>query len=319
MPRFHAVPRRASPATALALALAGLATGLTGCTGADADVPPGKTVVVASFYPVAWLAEKVGGDDVFVRTLTEPGSEPHDLELTARQVANVEDADFAVHVRGVQPAVDDAVRGHAKGRSLDAASVVRRLPPPDETDDEEAHDGVRHEEADYDPHIWLDPSRMATVATALGDRLAAADPAHAAGHRQRAAAIAARLSALDRAFQDGLKTCERREIVTAHAAFGYLADRYDLRQIPVAGVDPASEPSPKRMAGLTRRVAATGATTIFTETLASPKVARSLAREAGVRTAVLDPVEGIEDGASGDYLTIMTENLRTLRPALECP
>lgn len=307
---------RALPATALALA--GVAAGLTGCADADADVPPGKTAVVASFYPVAWLAGKVGGDDVFVRTLTEPGAEPHDLELTARQVANVVDADFAVYAKGVQPAVDDAVRTHAKGRSLDAASLVRTLPPPDETDDEEAHDGIRHREASYDPHIWLDPNRMAAVATALGGRLAAADPAHAAGYRERARATAAALTRLDREFQDGLRTCARREIITAHAAFGYLADRYGLRQIPVAGVDPSGEPSPKRLAALTRLVSATGATTVFSETLVSPKVAESLAREAGVRTAVLDPVEGIEDGASGDYLTIMRENLRTLRPALEC-
>ena len=315
MPRIR-VPSRAVPAAALALA--GLAAALTGCADADADVPPGKTVVVASFYPMAWLAGRVGGDAVFVRTLTKPGAEPHDLELTARQVASVVDAKQTVYVKGVQPAVDEAVRLHAKGRSLDAASLVRTLPPPDEVDDEEAHDGVRHREASYDPHIWLDPSRMATVATALGDRLAAADPARADGYRQRAATTAAALTTLDREFQDGLRTCARREIVTAHAAFGYLADRYGLRQIPVAGVDPASEPSPRRMAELTRRVSAAGATTIFTETLASPRVAESLAREAGVRTAVLDPAEGVADGSSADYLTIMDQNLRTLRPALEC-
>ncbi|MFC4051135.1 metal ABC transporter substrate-binding protein [Actinomadura syzygii] len=309
---------RASRAGAAALALAGLAAGTAACADAGADVPPGKTVVVASFYPVAWLAERVGGGDVVVRTLTEPGAEPHDLELTARQVASVEDADQTVYVKGVQPAVDDAVKGHAKGRSLDAASLVETLPPPGETDDAEAHDGVRHAESPYDPHVWLDPSRMAAVATALGERLAAADPAHAAGYRSRAGGAAAALGALDRAFRDGLRTCARRDIVTAHAAFGYLADRYGLRQIPVAGVDPASEPSPRRMAALTRRVAASGATTIFTETLVSPKVARSLAREAGVRTAVLDPAEGVADGADADYLTIMQGNLRALRPALEC-
>lgn len=306
---------RAVPA---ALALAGLAAGLTACADADAGVPPGKAAVVASFYPMAWLAERVGGDDVFVRTLTRPGTEPHDLELTARQVADIEDADFAVYVKGVQPAVDDAVGKHAKGRSLDAAAIVERLPPPGETDDEEAHDGVRHRESSYDPHIWLDPSRMAVVATALGERLAAADPDHAPGYRQRARATAGALTRLDRAFQDGLKTCARRDIVTAHAAFGYLADRYGLRQIPVSGVDPSGGPSPKRLAELTRLVSATGATTVFTETLVSPKVAEALAREAGVRTAVLDPVEGIEDGSPGDYLTIMQRNLRTLRAALEC-
>ncbi|HEY8481323.1 MAG TPA: metal ABC transporter substrate-binding protein [Spirillospora sp.] len=320
MPRFPGVrrpyraPRVLFPA---ALALAGLAAGLTGCADAEADVPPGKTSVVASIYPMAWLAEKVGGEDAVVKTLTEPGAEPHDLELTTRKVASLVDADLAVHVGGVQPAVDDAIRRHAK-HSLDAAGVVTTLPPPEETDDAEAHDGVRHEEASRDPHIWLDPSRMATVATALGERLAAVDPGHAAGHRGRAASTAAELAALDRAFRDGLRSCRRREIITAHAAFGYLADRYGLRQTPVAGVDPGTEPTPRRLAELTRRVSATGATTVFTETLVSPKVAESLARAAGVRTAVLDPVEGVEEGSSDDYTTIMQRNLRTLRPALEC-
>ncbi|WP_243718320.1 zinc ABC transporter substrate-binding protein [Actinomadura sp. 7K534] len=318
MPLPPVPARRALRALPAALALAGAASGLTACAGAEADVPPGKTVVVASIYPVAWLAEKVGGDAVFVRTLTAPGTEPHDLELTTRKAAAVVDADFAVHVGGVQPAVDDAVRRHAKENSLDAATVVETLPPPDETDDAEAHDGVRHEESDHDPHIWLDPTRMATVATVLGDRLADTDPAHASRYRERAAATAAELAALDRGFRAGLATCKRREIITAHAAFGYLADRYGLRQTPVAGVDPGAEPTPRRLADLTRRVSATGATTIFTETLVSPKVAESLARAAGVRTAVLDPIEGIEDGSSDDYLTIMQRNLGTLRPALEC-
>ncbi|GAA4229539.1 zinc ABC transporter substrate-binding protein [Actinomadura meridiana] len=310
-------PSRAFPAGALALAGLALA-GLTACAAADAGGPPGTTRVIASFYPMAWLTERVGGADVSVRTLTEPGAEPHDLELTARQVASVEDAGLTVYVKGLQPAVDDAVHGHAKGRSLDAAAVVRTLPPPGETDDEETHDGLRHAESSHDPHVWLDPNRMATIATALGDRLATADPAHASDYRQRAASTAAELTTLDHQFRDGLKTCARREIITAHAAFGYLADRYSLRQIPVAGVDPSSEPSPKRMAELTRRVASTGATTVLTETLVSPKVARSLAREAGVRTAVLDPVEGIEDGSTADYMTIMRDDLRTLRSALEC-
>ncbi|NDU72941.1 zinc ABC transporter solute-binding protein [Actinomadura sp. DSM 109109] len=312
-------PLRAALRTAsAALALAGLAAGGTACAGAGADVPPGRAAVVASFYPMAWLAGEVGGGDVHVRTLTDPGMEPHDLELTARQVANVQDADLAVYVGGVQPAVDDAVRRHARGRSLDAVRLVRTLPPPGETDDEEAHDGIRHREASFDPHVWLDPSRMATVATALGERLAAADPGHAAGYRERARATAQALTGLDREFRDGLATCARREIVTAHAAFGYLADRYRLRQIPVAGVDPSSEPSPKRLAELARLVSSTGATTVFTETLAGTRVAGALAREAGVRTAVLDPAEGADEGASGDYVTIMRENLRTLRPALEC-
>ncbi|GAA3948940.1 zinc ABC transporter substrate-binding protein [Actinomadura viridis] len=306
-----------------ALAVAGL-TGLTACGDAGAG-GSGKTEVVASFYPVAWLAGKVAGGDAAVQTLTRPGTEPHDLELTPRQIADVGGADYTVYVKGVQPAVDEAVRKSAAGRSLDAASVVKTIPAPskgghdEHGHDEHGHEGGEHDhDVAHDPHIWLDPSRMATIATALGDRLAAADSAHAAGYKARAAAVAGELTALDRAFQDGLKSCERETIVTAHAAFGYLADRYGLKQVSIAGVDPSAEPSPRRVAELTHEVKETGSTTIFTETLVSPKVAETLARSAGVRTAVLDPVEGVKQGSSDDYLSIMRKNLETLKPALGC-
>ncbi|WP_312874757.1 metal ABC transporter substrate-binding protein [Actinomadura litoris] len=306
-------PRRAAVAVAGLTALAGLA----GCGGAGADGPSGRLDVVASFYPAAWLAKEVGGPDVAVQTLTRPGAEPHDLELTAKQVARIEKAGLAVYVKGVQPAVDDAVAKHAKDTSLDAASLVRTLPPPaeDEEDHEHEHGGGK---AHFDPHIWLDPSRMATVATALGGKLAAADPEHAAAYKERANTVAAKLTGLDRRYRDGLRTCGRRSIVTAHAAFGYLAERYGLRQVSIAGVDPTSEPSPRRLAELTGQIKAAGATTVFTETLVSPKVGEALAREAGVRTAVLDPVEGVESGSSDDYMTIMEKNLAVLRPALGC-
>jgi zinc transport system substrate-binding protein len=325
-------PSRALPITVLAIA--GL-TGLTACGGADAGGGGGgggKTEIVASFYPVGWLAGKVGGPAAGVQTLTKPGSEPHDLELTARQIADIGKADFTVYIKGVQPAVDDAVGKHAKDKSLDGLGLVKTLPAPSEEDhgheepghEEPGHEGEGekdhgHADAEHDPHVWLDPSRMATIATALGGRLAAADPSDAAGYKSRAAAVAGELTALDQAFKDGLKSCERKTIVTAHAAFGYLADRYGLKQVSIAGVDPGSEPSPRRLADLTHEVKESKATTIFTETLVSPKVAETLARSAGVRTAVLDPIEGVKDGDSGDYLSIMRKNLETLKPALGCP
>ncbi|WP_344598408.1 metal ABC transporter substrate-binding protein [Actinomadura vinacea] len=309
---------RALPITALAVT--GLA-GLTACGGGDA-AGAGKSEIVASFYPVAWLAGKVGGPDAAVQTLTRPGTEPHDLELTARQIADVRKADYTVYVKGVQPAVDDAVSKGAKDRALDAASVIKTIPAPAADGHEHGHEGEGEQGHDHegsaDPHIWLDPSRMAAIATALGDRLAAADPGHAAGYKSRAAATAAELTRLDQAFRDGLKSCRQKTIVTAHAAFGYLADRYGLKQVSIAGVDPAAEPSPRRLAELTHEVKAAGATTVFTETLVSARVAESLARSAGVRTAVLDPVEGVKEGSSDDYLSIMRRNLDTLKPALGC-
>ncbi|SEG86438.1 zinc transport system substrate-binding protein [Thermomonospora echinospora] len=324
-------PLRAFPVTTLAVA--GL-LGLTACGSSDGttatpggDSGGGDTKVIASLYPVAWLAQKVGGRDVSVTTLTRPGAEPHGLELTPRQIADIGAAKFTIYVKGMQPAVDEAVDQHAKGKSLDAASVVKTLPSPAGADGhdhgEEEHDHGEEEhghedEVSYDPHVWLDPNRMATIATALGDKFAATDSAHATGYRERARSVAAELNALDQSYRNGLRACKRDTVVTAHAAFQYMVDRYGLKQISIAGIDPGSEPSPARLAELTKEIKAAGATTVFTETLVSPKVAETLAKESGVSTAVLDPVEGVQEGASDDYISIMRKNLETLRPALEC-
>lgn len=268
----------------------------------------GKAEIVAAFYPLAWLAGQVAGPDATVHDLTKPGAEPHDLELTPRQVIAVGRSELAFYIRGVQPEVDRAVRQHAKDHALDAATVVTTLPAPQN----KTGDGLP------DPHIWLDPARFATVATALGDRLARVDATHAAGYHARARQIAARLAALDGQFRTGLRACRLTDVITGHSAFGYLAQRYGLRQIGITGLDPETEPSPQRIAQLTGLVRRTGATTVFTETLASPKTADTLAREAGVRTEVLDPVEGVKPGSGDDYFSIMRRDLAALRTALEC-
>lgn len=287
----------------LALSAALLAT----ACGARAN-GNGDPKIVAAFYPLAWLAGQVAGPDATVQNLTKPGAEPHDLELTPRQVVDVGEARLAFYIQGVQPAVDKAVHEHAKGHSLDAASLVKTLPAPQDEADHSAED----------PHLWLDPSRFATVTTALGERLASIDASHAAGYRSRAAQVVTKLTALDGEFRTGLRDCARKEIVTSHSAFGYLAQRYGLTQVGVTGLDPQAEPSPGRLASLTQLVRRTRATTVFTETLASPKTATTLANEAGVRTEVLDPVEGVRPGSSDDYFSIMRRDLATLRPALGC-
>ncbi len=284
-----------------------LLVALAACGGGPAK--DGGTRVVASFYPMAWLAERVAGGNAEVSTLTKPGAEPHDLELSPRQVAEVGEADLALYVKGLQPAVDDAIAQHAQDRALDAASVVKTLPA---TGEEHAED------AGFDPHLWLDPSRMAEVATRLGERLAEADEAHAAAYRANAAKVAGELGALDGEFKTGLERCEQRTIVTSHAAFAYLADRYGLKQVAIAGVDPDADPSPRRLAELRDEIKRLGVTTVFTETLVSPKLAQTLAQGAGVKTAVLDPVEGVKEGSGQDYLSVQRQNLKELRTALVC-
>ncbi|MEU8251149.1 metal ABC transporter substrate-binding protein [Nonomuraea sp. NPDC048916] len=286
--------------TLLAAGACGVSTGETTAGG-----EPG---VVAAIYPLQWLTEQVAGPDAKVTGLTAPGVEPHDLELGAHQVAELEDATLTVYIKGVQPAVDEAV---GEDHAFDAATAVKTIPAGDHADEgEEAHD----QEVSYDPHLWLDPSRLATVATALGDRLAAADPSHAQGYRDRAARTAATLGALDQEFAKGLTTCASRTMVTAHEAFGYLADRYHLKQIGIT-LDPETEPSPARLDEVARLARAEKVTTIFTESLVSPKVAEVLANEVGAKTAALDP---LESKPSGDYLSAMRANLATLRTALGC-
>jgi zinc transport system substrate-binding protein len=305
----------------LAAAACGAAVLLgTAACGGDTTSPGEKITVVGSFYPMAWVAERVAGSAASVTTLTKPGTEPHDLELTPRQVVSVGEADLVIYIRGVQPAVDDAVGQHAKDKAVDAASLVKTLPAAEEASGEE-EDGAEHadgEHAEFDPHLWLDPNRLAAVATAVGDRLARADPGQANAYRTGARRLAADLTTLDREFAGGLRSCAQQTIVTSHAAFAYLADRYGLDQVSIAGIDPESEPSPRRLAELTGEIRRTGVTTVFTETLVSPKVAQTLAREAGARIATLDPVEGLPAGSTGDYLSVMRQNLQTLRTALAC-
>lgn len=272
-----------------------LALGATAC-GDDAPPADGRVAVTAAFYPYAFLVERIGGDDVALSTLTPPGAEPHDLELTARQTAALGESDLVVYAGGFQPAVDEAVDAQAKEAALDVNGLA------------ELRDG--------DPHLWLDPNRYAEVGSAIAKRLAALDPDRAADYEGRAEALTTELTALDADLETGLKTCERREIVTSHDAFGYLADRYDLEQIAVTGITPEEEPTPGRLAEVARLAEQRGVTTVFFEELLSPRTAESLAREIGAEVAVLNPLEGPPE--SGDYVTAMRTNLDALRAALGC-
>ncbi|HVE74081.1 MAG TPA: metal ABC transporter substrate-binding protein [Mycobacteriales bacterium] len=266
---------------------------LTSCTprGSDDDRP----TVVAAFYPVQFLAETLGGDNLRVLPLAKPGAEPHDLELSPRQVSDLASADLVLYQRGLQPAVDDALRSHDVAR-LDITEVVPL------------------ERAD--PHVWLDPVRFRTLAAGVAARLAGLHPAQAPAIGARAVALDAQLGTLDEEFRTGLSDCARRELVTSHGAFGYLASRYGLDQIGLTGLRPDAEVAPRRLAEVAEYARKHGVTTIFFEELVSPRVAEQLAREVGARTAILSPLESRPE--QGDYLSAMRSNLATLRTALTC-
>ena len=298
----------------MALAMTAIAPAVAACGGSSAGASS-EPNVVASFYPYAFVAQQIAGDHATVTNLTAPGLEPHDLELTPQQVADIQDATVVIYEKGFQPAVDEAVDQSAQGLTLDTTSVV----PLEDTGAPAEPNDPGEPALTGDPHVWLDPIRLATITEAIAAELSRADAAHAADYHANAARLLARLHALDRDYREGLAHCERTQFVTSHAAFGYLAQRYGLQMIAISGLSPDAEPSPKRLSDLEALVRQDGITTIFSEVLVSPALADTLARDVGVKTAVLDPIEGLPSADSQqNYLTIMRANLAALRQANGC-
>jgi zinc transport system substrate-binding protein len=318
------------PLRALAALLA-TALALAGCaTGPDAG-DDGTVRVVASFYPLEYVAERVGGEHVRVSSLTAPGAEPHDLELGAKDLVEMIDADLVVYAAGFQPAVDEGLDQVDPAHVLEVSEAARMTLPADGGHDHdhdhgdehaaEATDAFSEEEAhgDVDPHFWLDPTRYADVANAVADRLATDDPANAEAYAANAATFVAELTRLDEDFAAGLASCETRVLVTSHAAFAYLADRYDLDQHGIAGLSPEAEPSASALKEITDLVTREGISTIYQETLVEPNFARTVAQATGATIATLDPIEGITDESAGDdYLEVMRANLEVLRKGQQC-
>ncbi len=290
---------------------------LSGCGALTGASDTDDRAAVASFYPLAWVTERVAGDDWTVTNLTAPGGEPHDLELSIAATADLSEAALVVYLDGFQPAVDDAVETNAQGTRLDAASVVELRPVADHSGDDHAHEET-HDHGDLDPHFWLDPLLMADLTHAVADRLAELDPEHADDYRARAQDLVADLEAMDAAYVEGLDACARDLVVVSHDAFGYLA-RYGLHLEPIAGLSPDAEPTPATLAALSDLIEEEGLTTVFSERLASPALAETLATDLGIETAVLDPIEGLTDETAGqDYLSLMHDNLSALEEANGC-
>ena len=330
----------AACAAATALALSACSSTASSSGSSSKDEP---LTVMASFYPLQYLAEKIGGEHVSVTSLTPEGAEPHDLELSPKMVDSLSSADAVIYLAGFQSAVDEAIEQQAPKTVIDVSSAAKLVeagtdanhPSEDEEDatdeaqsgETEAHDhdheGADHADHDHhhdmsaDPHFWLDPTRMANAATLVGDKLAEADSAHADTYKANAKALAEDLNALSDTLVTKTSTCKVKTFVTAHTAFGYLADRTGLTQVGISGLDPESSPSPARLAEIAQIAKEQGVTTIFTEALIDPKVAQTLADDLGITTAVLDPIESQTD-ASKDYAATMNSNIDALTKALDC-
>ena len=251
-----------------------------------------------------------------------PGVEPHDWEPSPRDLAEVQKARLFVYNGGGFEQMADRLLREIAGKGPLAVNTTDGIPLLDVTGGHD-HGHAKDKEKDHakDPHVWLDPVLAQRQVGAIAAGLVQVDGAGRAAYEANAAAYTASLAGLHEAFAAGLKDCARRDVVTSHAAFAYLARRYRLNQVPVMGLAPEAEPNPRDLARLVRFARAKKVKYIFFETLVSPKLAETLAREVGAKTLVLDPVEGIskEDAPAGKgYIDLMRGNLENLRTALEC-
>jgi zinc transport system substrate-binding protein len=271
-----------------------------------------KLSVTATYYPLYDFARQVGGDKVEVTNITPAGSEPHDYEATPQQLAQAQDSKVFVYNGGhMEPWASNFLKDYKHeaikaSNNIDLASVA---------DEENPSESIK------DPHFWLDPVLAQTIIDNIRDGLSKADPSHKDYFAAQATAYKAKLATLDQDYKKGLATCATRSVISSHEAFGYLAKRYNLDVSAIAGISTEEEPSPAKLAELATLIRDKHIQYVFFETLASPTLAETLAKETGAKTTVFDPIEGLsdEDQAQGkDYISIQQDNLRQLRTALAC-
>ena len=288
---------------------------------------PGKPVVVTTFYPLEYLAKRIGAERIVVSGLVPAGTEPHDWEPTPGDIVSINDADvFIYQGAGFEAWAERVVRDLPQGTPLVVEATAGLEVMEGEGHEEEGSSSGtpqndRPSQEELDPHLWLDPSLYLREAQAIETALSQADPDGRSVYAANLVKLTADLNSLDADLKAGLAVCERRTIVTSHTAFSYFVKRYDLRQIPVSGISPEEEPSPARLREIIDTVKAEGATHIFFETLLNREVAETIAQETGAKTLVLNPIEGLtadEAGAGADYVSIMRQNLANLRLALGC-
>lgn len=307
--------RRALVATtALLLAVTACGSG----TGSEGGGEDGKVTVATSLYPLEYAVEQVGGEHVEVTNLTQAGADPHDLELTPKQILTASEADQLIYLEQFQPSIDDAAE-EAGDAAFDIAPSARLDIAATEHEHEGEDDHAGHDHGTQDPHFWLDPTRYADVADAIAERLAEDDPDHAEDYRANAQDFRTELTGLDKDLKAAFSDCEQPDLVTGHAAFAYFADRYGFHQESVSGLTPGAQPSPSAMADLIDHIKEEKISTVYAETLVPKDLAETVARDGGAEVAVLDPLEGITDESEGeDYFEVMRSNLAAVEKGQGC-
>ncbi|MBP2646345.1 MAG: ABC-type metal ion transporter, periplasmic subunit [Firmicutes bacterium] len=299
-----------------------LAVLFTGCASKTSLTSPGEKIkVVASIYPVYEFTKVVGGDKIDVRLLVPQGAEPHDWEPTAAEIIKIKSAQiFFYHGAGMEN-LDKILNPATLGttQAIAVSQNIQALTPSQEENKAENEGEIHASHEHSDAHMWLDPINAEQEVLTIAEALAAKDPANADYYRKNAENYNKELASLDTEYREALSSIPRRDLITSHAAFGYLTKRYNLTQLSIMGLTPDSEPTPEKMANVVTFCREHQVKYIFFETLVSPKLSETVARETGAKLLVLNPIESLteEETTQGKtYLSIMRENLANIKKAL---
>lgn len=314
---------------AAAMIVAGCGNNNQAVSGNTNDESSGKIKVVTSFYPMYEFSKQVGGEHADVMALVPAGVEPHDWEPSAKDMANIKEADVFVYNGIVEGWAEQSLESAPNDKRIvvEAIKGIELMEGEDEHEhereehaaEEHEEEGHEDEERELDPHIWLSPLLAQQEVRAIQQAFEKADPEHKEEYKKNADAFIEKLKTLDESYKSELQDVKRTEFVTQHAAFGYLAKEYGLIQVPIAGLSPEQEPSPEQMAEVVEFAKEHDVKTIFFETLVDPKIAQTIADEISAQTAVLNPIEGLTEEEmrdNDDYITVMERNLEGLKKAL---
>lgn len=309
---------------ATAMLVAGCGDDNQAVSGNMKDESSEKIKVVTSFYPMYEFSKQVGGEHADVMALVPAGVEPHDWEPSAKDMANIKEADVFVYNGIVEGWAEQSLESAPNDKRfvVEASKGIDLM----EGEEEDEHTGEGHEEEEHegkehalDPHVWLSPVLAQQEVRSIQQAFEKADPEHKEAYKNNADAFIDKLKTLDEFYKTELQDVKRNEFITQHAAFGYLAKEYGLIQVPIAGLSPDQEPSPEQMAEVVKFAKEHEVKTIFFETLVDPKIAQTIADEISAQTAVLNPIEGLtEDEMKNhvDYINVMERNLEGLKRAL---
>ena len=292
-------------------------------TSSLAQTPP-HLKVMTTLFPLQEFARAVGGENVQAEMIIPPGVEPHAWEPKPSDLTKIYQADVFIYIGpAMEPWVEDLLKATRGGR-LKVVEASRGLPllEAKQSQPAQASNQGHGREGTFDPHVWLDFSLDLKIVDAITEAFAEKDPADASRYRVNGEAYKSRLEALDKKFQSSLSTCRWRQIILGgHSAYSYLAKRYGLQQIPLYGISPNAEPTPKKLTDVIKAAKNQGAKYIFFEELVNPKLSRVLAQEAGLQTLVLSDGTNLtreQIKQKVTFLGLMEKNLENLRKGLDC-